>query len=70
MKKNRRTKRNINISIVITPALKKVLDKITIKDTHISYGDFFRDAARDKIVREYPQFAKELGLKSKEEVSA
>lgn len=54
--------KNVNISIVVTPSLKKILDLIVNKDTHISYGDFFRDAARDKIRREYPKHAEKLGL--------
>ncbi len=54
---------NINVSITVTPRLKKVLDAIVGRDSHISYGDFFRESARVNLRRNYPRYARSLGLK-------
>lgn len=62
-----KTRGNVNVSITVTPKLKEVLDVIVGKDSHISYGDFFREAARDTIRRKYPRYARLLGLKPEEE---
>lgn len=60
------TKDNVNISVTVTRNLKKALDNL-VEDTHISYGDFFREAARQHLMREYPEYAESFNFRGGKE---
>jgi metal-responsive CopG/Arc/MetJ family transcriptional regulator len=48
------------IGVRVTKKLKKLIDKYLEMDAHLSYGDFFRDAAREKIQKDAPELYKML----------
>ena len=45
--------------------MKRLIDEFLERDAHISYGDLFRDAVREKIQREAPELYEKL-FKSRE----
>ena len=54
------SKETVNINFRVTPTLKKIIEKYIDQDTYINVSEFARDALREKIRRDAPQFFKEM----------
>ena len=56
------TKRTTQISFRIPQTLKEIVEKCVQYDLHVNVSDFFRDALREKIMRDAPQLYQQLFL--------
>jgi len=54
------TKRMTQISFRIPQALKGLIEKYVQYDLHMNLSDFFRDALREKIIRDAPHLYEQL----------
>lgn len=48
------------ISVRLPVTLRDLVQKFIEKDTHLNESDFYRDAIRDKILREAPELYRKL----------
>jgi len=53
------------IGVRVTHRMKEMIDKYLALDSHLSYGDFMRDAAREKIQKDAPDLYKQQFDKEK-----
>jgi len=54
------SKETVNINVRVTPTLKNIIEKYIDQDTYINVSEFARDAFREKIRRDAPQFFEKM----------
>jgi len=54
------SKETVNINVRVTPTLKNIIEKYVDQDTYINVSEFARDALREKIRRDAPQFFEKM----------
>lgn len=53
-------RKDVVINVRIPQTLRELVQKFVERDTHLNESDFYRDAIREKIMREAPELYQKL----------